>query len=56
MRVAAVIHIIAITAQEGRSIHMEKLRRDIIKMIQVIDDLGTLRIIYHFIRGIKSSH
>lgn len=35
---------------------MQKLRRSIINMIQVIDDLETLKLIYQFIRGLKSSH
>lgn len=35
---------------------MQELRRGIIKMIQAIDDLETLKMIYQFIRGIKSSH
>ena len=35
---------------------MQELRRSIIKMIQAIDDLETLKLIYQFIRGIKSSH
>lgn len=35
---------------------MQELRRNIIKMIQAIDDLGTLKLIYQFIRGLKSSH
>lgn len=35
---------------------MEKLRRDIIKMIQAIEDLETLKLVYQFIRGLKSSH
>ena len=56
MRLAAVIHIIAITPRKGEYKSMEKLRRDIIKMIQAIDDLGTLKMIYQFIRGLKSSH
>ena len=34
---------------------MERIRRDIVKMIQAIEDLGTLKMIYQFIRGLKSS-
>ncbi len=34
---------------------MEKLRREVITMIQAVDDLGTLKLIYQFIRGLRSS-
>lgn len=34
---------------------MQKLRNDIIAIIQEIEDLDTLKIIYQFIRGIRSS-
>ena len=49
-------HIIAITNQERGCNRMGELRRNIITMIQAIDDLGTLKLIYQFIRGLKSSH
>lgn len=35
---------------------MHKLRSDIILLVQEIKDLDTLKMIYQFIRGIKSSH
>lgn len=34
---------------------MQQLRQDIVKLIQDIEDLGTLKIIYQFVRGLKSS-
>lgn len=34
---------------------MQELRRNIIALIQEIEDLDTLKVIYQFIRGIKSS-
>lgn len=33
---------------------MQQMKDDIIKLIQGIEDQGTLKIIYQFIRGIKS--
>lgn len=34
---------------------MEKLRRDIIALVMKIEDLETLKLIFQFIRGLKSS-
>lgn len=54
MHAAAALNIIAGITQE-RGYTMEKLRRDIIALIQAIEDLETLKIIYQFVRGIKNS-
>ena len=54
MNAEAELYIIAGTTQE-RGYAMVKLRRDIIALIQEIENLETLNIIYQFIRGIKNS-
>ena len=33
---------------------MKQIQDDIIKLLRGIHDIGTLKVIYHFIRGLKS--
>lgn len=41
--------------EKERGYTMQQLRRKIIELINNIDDLGKLKMIYQFIRGILSS-